>query len=213
MHSFVIKFACLSAASLLVIPAMAQNELPVTAAFKCTDGTAFTARYADNSVRLYLPGKTVKLPRTRSASGARYADGKTIYWTKGDEAMLIRRGFAASDCKIDTKATVWEAAKLDGADFRAIGDESGWELLIFSDAMILTADYSTTNLVFKDASIFEDRRKNRTTYHAHTKEHSISVTLSRGPCKSTMSDDVYETKVTILLDQERTLNGCGKALH
>jgi hypothetical protein len=54
------------------------------------------------SARLDLGGEHLTLRRTRSASGARYADGtgRTVFWTKGREAHLERPGFGLVWCAV-----------------------------------------------------------------------------------------------------------------
>lgn len=63
--------------------------------YQCKDGALVAADYdntkGDQSVYLQLnpenPEK-IRLFLTRSASGARYSDGKLVWWTKGNAAFL-----------------------------------------------------------------------------------------------------------------------------
>ena len=62
----------------------------IEATFICPDGTSLDTVF-DNSadtVMVALPDGTVTLPRTVSGSGARYSDGTTTFWNKGDEALV-----------------------------------------------------------------------------------------------------------------------------
>jgi membrane-bound inhibitor of C-type lysozyme len=193
----------------------AETHLPVTAAYTCNDGTAFTAQYVKDSAWLFLPSKTQKVPHVRSASGAKYENESVTLWTRGNEAMLIRSGKQSTTCTIDRKATIWEAAKLDGADFRAIGNEPGWELLLFNggEGIIFTTGYGTESHVFKNGAAYEDKRARRTTYSATTRTHKIKITLTPERCQDSMSGESFETTVAIVLDGKQRFSGCGKALH
>lgn len=44
------------------------------------------------TVTVTLPDGTVALPQVESASGARYGDGTTTFWNKGNEALVEVNG-------------------------------------------------------------------------------------------------------------------------
>lgn len=68
--------------------------------YSCPDGYEFTIRYrgsnhpGDIALLEDAAGYT-KLPRVPAASGARYSNGVTTYWSKGEEAMILRGGEVA----------------------------------------------------------------------------------------------------------------------
>ncbi|GGI54243.1 YbaY family lipoprotein [Oxalicibacterium solurbis] len=68
--------------------------------FKC-DKIALIARFGDEKVELMLPGRTVTLPQVISGSGARYSDGSTTFWNKGDMALFEMNGVEYKDCRAD----------------------------------------------------------------------------------------------------------------
>ena len=69
--------------------------------FKC-DEIGLIARFSDGVVELSLPGdRKVNLPQVVSASGARYTDGSTLFWNKGDEAQFEMNGRKYTGCRID----------------------------------------------------------------------------------------------------------------
>lgn len=67
-------------------------DAPVTVHYRCDAGKQITARYfnsPDNQIAiLRLDGKPLLFVTVLGASGARYAHGQHIWWTKGNEAML-----------------------------------------------------------------------------------------------------------------------------
>ncbi len=193
----------------------AEETAPRTYAYDCNNGTRLTARFENDTLWLFLPEKTVHLPHAPTASGTKYADANTTFWTRGNEAMLLRRGRQNTSCRVDRKASVWEAAKLDGFDFRAVGNEPGWTLLIAGggEGIILTTDYGTKSYIFKNGTTYEDKRKKQTTIQATTRKHKLKVLLQASPCIDSMSGEEFETTVTLLLDDTKEFNGCGQALH
>jgi len=71
------------------------------ASFQCPDGEVVEAEFVGtDEVVVTLPGQeAMTLPRVESASGARYSDGTTTLWNKGDEVMVETDGeVVLSDC-------------------------------------------------------------------------------------------------------------------
>jgi heat shock protein HslJ/membrane-bound inhibitor of C-type lysozyme len=62
------------------------------AGYTCADGRNAIAVYTPNRARLVIGPDTLDLRSDVSASGARYTDGSTEWFTKGDEAILSRDG-------------------------------------------------------------------------------------------------------------------------
>lgn len=62
------------------------------AGYACAGGTSAVAVYTPNRARLVIGPDTLDLRSDVSASGARYTDGSTEWFTKGDEAFLSRNG-------------------------------------------------------------------------------------------------------------------------
>jgi uncharacterized membrane protein len=190
-----------------------RNTAEATAVYRCTDGYSFTARSSAEYAWLFLPGETVKFERTPSASGSKYIKDRSLFWSKGEEAMLEHNGRTHNDCSNDRRAAVWEHAKLNGVDFRAVGNEPGWHLEISNKNNIrLVTDYGQSSYEFNDATIDAMPAEHRTLYRASGGGHEIETTLLAETCRDTMVDETYPTRVLISLDG-RTLRGCGRALH
>ncbi len=71
-------------------PATVAPENVIRATFVCPDGTSIEAVFdnAADTVTVTLPDGTLTLPHVESGSGARYSDGTTTFWNKGDEALV-----------------------------------------------------------------------------------------------------------------------------
>ena len=66
--------------------------------YTCSD-LRFTARFEAETAVLTFPDRELRLPQVLSGSGARYSDGTTTFWIKGDEATLEIDGKTYSDCR------------------------------------------------------------------------------------------------------------------
>lgn len=157
-----------SGARQAVAPDVAAAPAPSTGTFvfEC-DGYEFVARVEDEHVWLFLPGKTVRVPQVPSASGARYSDGRVVFWSKGEQALLEVGEVSHRGCRNDRARAVWEDAKLRGADFRAVGNEPGWFLeILYERRIVLVTDYGLARDEFENPERTTDRRAARTVYHA-----------------------------------------------
>jgi putative lipoprotein len=81
-------------------PAPAINTVT---GFKCDD-FAFIVKFSNAKVDIALAGRNVILPQVISASGARYSDGSTTFWNKGDGAIFELNGVSYKNCKADPVA-------------------------------------------------------------------------------------------------------------
>jgi membrane-bound inhibitor of C-type lysozyme len=102
---------CCLAALLLGIGACAGGDpddrsLNREVAFQCPGDRQFVAVFEPDldSVVISLRGERTRLPHVPAASGARYSDGSTTFWSKDDEALLERPGEAWRDC---VGRTIW----------------------------------------------------------------------------------------------------------
>ncbi|HPD98521.1 MAG TPA: MliC family protein [Synergistales bacterium] len=60
-------------------------------------GLRFDVEFVDDAAVLYLPSGPLKLPQVISGSGARYSDGETTFWIKGDDAYMEINGSVAEE--------------------------------------------------------------------------------------------------------------------
>ena len=140
-------------------------------------------------------------------------------FVKGDNFFGIKEQMAylkldekTYHCKNIVKKAIWEKAKLQGYDFRAVGNEPGWTLLIAGDNLSYNGDYGQIKYRFKKASIDTNPQEKYTIYTADENNHKIVVKLEAKKCSDTMSGDKFETTVTLDIDGKK-LRGCGKSLH
>ncbi len=184
-----------------------------TLVYECEDNFGFTARTRGRTVWLFLPDGAVQLPQVSSASGEKYQGAHVTFWSRGEDAMLTLGESYYVGCRNNRAWAIWEHARLNGVDFRAIGNEPGWQLEIQSGAdMVFIADYGKTTHRFTTPEPEIDEPNGRTTYATRNTEHQIVVKLEGTACRDSMSGEPFAVSVRVELD-DRLYRGCGKALH
>ncbi len=181
-------------------------QAPVVARFECDDGIVTTTFYGDR-VTLELPGRSLTLPHVVAASGARYGDGVSTFWNKGNEAMLDLDGRSQS-CRV--LRDPWQEARDRGIEFRAVGQEPGWYLEIDNEkSMRLVYDYAERQATMPVPAPVSSGAT--TTYDATTEAHRLRVIIEERSCNDGMSGEAFPRTVTVEIDG-RSLRGCGRPL-
>ena len=192
-----------------------QGNSAQTFVYECSD-LEFVALIEGEAAWLFLPGETVSLAHISAASGARYRNEATQFWSKGEEAMLEWNGKQHNRCRNNRTRAIWEHAKLNGVDFRAVGNEPGWVLELRdnngSGSISFVTDYGSTGNLFPSIERKTEGSARRTIYHAQSGEQQIKLVLEGLHCNDSMADISYETTVTVFVD-DREFRGCGRALH
>lgn len=184
----------------------------VTLVFECEGDYTFVVRIQRDTAWTFLPGQTIALRRTPEETATRYELDDTILWIDAESARLQSGDSTYLECANNRRRAVWEHAKLNGADFRAAGNEPGWHLEIYPDTMVLVTDYGAVTYVFATPEPTTEPSMGRTTYHSMNDSHLLSVAIEPGRCRDTMSDEEFAAVVTVTID-DRTLRGCGRPLH
>ena len=97
-------------------------------------------------------------------------------------------------------------------DFRAVGQEPGWQLAIEKGRQIrFIYDYGADTALTPVPGAETDSASGARTYHANTEAHDLRVVVTPAPCTDAMSGQPYETTVTVSLDG-RDYHGCGGPL-
>ena len=68
-----------------------------TLVFTCDD-VEFLVRVGASQVELLLPDRTLVLPQVPAASGAKYQEGRTLFWNQGNEARIEVEGKVYPAC-------------------------------------------------------------------------------------------------------------------
>ena len=198
-----------------LVPATGPAEGLMAYSFDCVAEAplSIVVSYRDpDAVWLFLPEQTVKLPRVRSASGAKYSDGETVFWTQGREARIELPDGRVWACAENRRRSLIEDAKLRGMDFWATGNEPGWTLEIGSDSLVFVTGYGAERHVFPGPEPRVDNEAGIAEWQAEADGHALKVFLTGRECRDDMSGEAFETTVEVVFDG-RTLRGCGQALH
>jgi uncharacterized membrane protein len=167
------------------------------AIYRCGDRRVL-ARFEGGDVLIdRWPAPPLRLTTTRSASGARYAGGGTVFWTKRDEAVLEVEGEGTVQCRRQT------------VPVRAVGQEPGWLLEITPGGrMEFTGDYGDVCVVAPTPLPDRSEGAGRRVYRAGAGARGLAAVFEERACRDTMSGSPYPFTVTVTLDG-RTHEGCG----
>ena len=193
--------------TLVVAPDTLVIEALPTEQVAC-EAITFVVRTQPGQVEVFLPGGAeATLPEVPSDSGATYQRGDTLFYSRDDVATLVLGGERYTDCRFGEVRGPWAAARQRGVGFRALGHEPPWTLDVTPDSLILFTGYER-NRVAVPAPV--PTRSGLDT-RDHAEAHALTVVITQTPCGDTMSDDVYETTVTVTLGGA-TYRGCGRPL-
>lgn len=105
----------------------------------------------------------------------------------------------------------WENARAAGVDFRAVGQEPGWIVDIYTqDRIVALLDYGETLVEFPRTEPSYPT-EGATRFTAETDGHTLTITYRRFPCEDVMSGEPYPSTVEVVFDG-RTLTGCGRSV-
>ena len=198
----------------------AQKTRRNTHVYRCDNrGELFRliTRTGPGELAVWLPPRFEKpylvLGQTVAASGVKYSGDGVVVWIKGNSAMLEVAGERITGCQEDVRASIWEHAKLSGVDFRAVGNEPGWHLEIRDGRRIdFTYSYGAESVSMPASEPTSDSAARTAVYQTQNDAHDLTVVLEGTTCSDTMSGEVFETRVSVVLDGTE-FYGCGRALH
>jgi membrane-bound inhibitor of C-type lysozyme len=198
----------------------ADSFTPVTSVYDCIARErpfSIVTQTAPSALHVFIPEpfvpRTVLLQRVESASGEKYEGESVTAWTKGDDAVFIVDTVQVRECELNRQESIWEAAKLDGVDFRAIGNEPGWVLEISERSKLrFRYDYGQSEIEAIADDIVPDPDSRETVFSATTSSGELRIVLSGKVCTDTMSDEVFRTSVLVEY-MDASYSGCGRALH
>jgi len=184
-----------------------------TIVYECDDSTVVVTQLdaPSGGLWVFLPEETVLLPHVPAASGAYYSNGAVSVWSKGSQAM-IEVSSVQRRCTENRRRSVIEDAKLRGNDFWASGNEPGWTLEIGPEFTVLRTEYGQTLYTLRTRSPETSAEARRSTYDLEVQGTRVRIVVEDQPCNDSMSGEAFPSTVTVEVG-ERTLYGCGLALH
>lgn len=187
-----------------------ERPLATTLVYDC-NGYDFIARLGPGEMALWLPDQYVVLSQVRSASGTLYEEGDITFWSKGDDAMLTTAEQSHTNCQLQPHRVPWEDARRRGVDFRAVGNEPGWQLEIHSGKrMLFEFDYGMQRIMVQDPK-WVDTDTTRA-YSGVSAERNLNVEIVEQACVDSMSGEQFPDRVVVRLDNQQ-YEGCGQHLE
>ena len=169
----------------------------------CGDGISRVLRLEGDKGWLFLPEGGRML---RRQGDAWVGEGWRVR-VRG-ERIELQGSDAQLRCRNDRRRAVWEAARLDGVGFRAVGNEPGWVLELRGGKAHLLTDYGQRELGWSLGPPEVDVKRGLTRWQGG----DMVVELRPGSCRDSMSGEAFETRVRIE-GRGLSLSGCGRALH
>jgi len=180
--------------------------------YTCPDGYRFSAKVRRDSAEVGLPSGTRTLPLVPSASGARFAAGDLVFWSKDELARMEMAETTHADCRGQAVTSPWEQARLLGAEFRAVGQEPGWELEVDEGRWLrFVGDYGAIRLAAPAPAPRRDTLTGVVTYAIQADGHELVTSVGEATCRDAMSGEAFSHEVRLRLDG-RDLAGCGRTL-
>lgn len=161
-------------------------------------GTIVEAGVADDLVILRTGGREITLEPDPAASGARYVDpggSGTMFWSRGDSAMVALEGLDLPECHREMPGT---------APYRAGGNEPGWSVLLTRQTAEISAEYGAiTHSVPRPAPHVESGA-----YVFDMTQADAQLRISETLCHDDATGMPHPHNAALILDG-RTMTGCG----
>ena len=190
-----------------------ENGDAKTYVFNCQSAYDFTVKIEKETAWLFLPDTTVALAKQNKEPGDIYQTGRYTFWHRGDNSKLAVGNRNYENCRNSPSKALWEAAKLNGVDFRAVGNEPGWFLeLKEGEELLLITNYGRDSYQFTTPPPQIDKKSAQTVYQTVNNGNTLTLIIEDQPCTDNMNGLRFESSVTVVLNGQKYV-GCGRALH
>ncbi|MCV2218141.1 META domain-containing protein [Thauera sp. Sel9] len=166
--------------------------------WRCGDTVVILRRLGDGA-SLNAGGRSWALRQEIAASGVKLVavdDERTVFWSKGDAAMLELAGVSQPECRLVVEDRL----------FRAVGNEPSWRLDVTTRALVLLTDWGETRVVAPGPLVEEAGGVRH--YRADTLDGELSATVVDRLCVDSMSGMPHPAAVEVNW-QGQLLKGCG----
>lgn len=182
---------------------------PRTWVFMCPDESSYVVRATENEAWVFRAGASLRLTAFLGGTPWQYEHGDVRLTIEGDHGMLSEPGKETFTCRNDRRQAIWEHAKLDGVDFRGVGNEPPWILEMREmSRIVLMTDYGETRIERPLPEAVTDQGRKMTQWDAG----DLQIEISAERCHDTMSGESFESRVVIHW-RGQVLRGCGRSLH
>jgi len=195
---------------LLAAHAGVHNEAKArTWVFMCPDESSYVVRATEGEAWVFRAGASLRLTAVSDGTPLRYEQSGVQLAIDGDNGLLSEPGKETFTCRNDRQQAIWEHAKLDGVDFRGIGNEPPWVLeLREMSRIVLITEYGANRIERPLPQPISDKTRKMTRWDTGDLQIEITAEL----CHDTMSGEAMSSRVVIYW-QGKVLRGCGRPLH
>lgn len=183
-----------------------------TFVFYCENDYRFVTHIEGDRAWLFLPSETLALMLVSPG----VFEAKNHFFRIDEErqtAVLMKGDGVSYQCKNNRREAIWEHAKLNGADFRAVGNEPCWNLEISAGSRaVLVTEYGEKQYRFDFISPQPDQKTQTAVYISRSADPRIILKIKPSSCADPMSGEAFESTVEVDLGG-KILRGCGRALH
>ena len=211
--------ASLVGCTLAQAPAQPSADYSVTYVYHCDGEAAAVVVWIDGD-RGHLFSRQTSQPLRRQVDGVTFAGTEVSYLPErspdlapAQTAAITIAGNTLANCRNDPRAAVWEASKLRGVSFRAVGQEPPWVLEIDRDnGFLLVTGYRESSHLFPYSEPVSDTQQRSSRFRSQANGEQIVITITAEPCRDSMSGESFGSRVEIGW-REQLLRGCGRPLH
>ena len=181
-----------------------------TFVFNCENGFHYVVSADPVSAWVFRPQGSWQLSPIKTNGKSGYANDHITILMDGQRALISESDSTGEmSCQNDSQQAVWEHAKLNGADFRAVGNEPPWHMeIMYMSTIVLFYGYDQERSEVPLPVPQVDAAARTTVWDAG----QISLKVIGKPCRDSMSGEQFESTV-IVTTGKKTLHGCGRALH
>jgi len=177
--------------------------------FMCPDESSYVVRANKAEAWVFRGGSSLRLDAVPDAMPLRYRQGDVHLVIEGDNGRLSEPGKETFTCRNDRQRAVWEHAKLDGVDFRGVGNEPSWVLEMREmSRIVLITEYGANRIERPLPEPVSDNVRKMTRWDAG----DLQVEITAEICHDSMSGEPMSSRV-IIYWQGKVLRGCGRPLH
>jgi uncharacterized membrane protein len=182
---------------------------PRTYVFMCPDGSSYVVRATESEAWVFRPGSGLRLEAVPGSIPFRYAHNDVHIVIDSENGVLSEPGVEGLTCRNDRRRATWEHAKLDGVDFRAVGNEPPWVLEMRQQSrIVLITDYGAQRI----ERPLPDPISNNTLRTTRWDAGDLQIEITAEICHDTMSGEPFHSGVVVYW-QGKVLKGCGRSLH
>lgn len=174
--------------------------------YHCDKGLRFVAEVNSDASWLFLPKQSV---RTVKEKGVYRSERVRFVPEEMNTTIVI--GDVQYHCQNSPEEAVWEAAKLQGVAFRALGNRPAWVLELLSDKELrFLTNFGRDIIRFKVIESYSE--PNAAEYKLRSQHNTLFLRIEKRTCQETLTGERYESTVYLNFDGKE-LRGCGRALY